>query len=56
MENVKELQGFSIHIPIQKMTVQYMIEVYSVIPRLNAGRRLNAGLEKTPGQNCRFLN
>ena len=53
MENFKELQGFPIHIPIQKT---YMIEVYSVIPRLNAGRRLNAGLEKTPGQNCRFLN
>ena len=23
---------------------------------INAGPRLNAGLEKTPGQNCRLLN
>ena len=29
---------------------------YTVLSRLNAGPRLNAGLEKTPCQNCRFLN
>ena len=26
------------------------------ISLINAGPRLNAGLEKTPGQNCRILN
>ena len=26
------------------------------ISSINAGPRLNAGLEKTPGQNCRILN
>ena len=27
----------------------------TVFSRLNAGHRLNARLEKTAGQNCRFL-
>ena len=54
--SVMSAEAFSNHQRGRIKRIQCKEWIYSVIPRLNAGRRLNAGLEKTPGQNCRFLN